>query len=359
MPEERSEAIFLTSTGFAARQAIRELRARDIAVGPLLRKAGLPESEVERVIHGGHPVKNRISALGQSRFLDLAAEAAADHVFGLRLAERADARDAGILYYVVCGGRDVEQALKSLARYYRLANDAIRLKLTRTAGGGVFEADVHGIPVQTARQNVEFGFAVIIRALRKATGRALAPDRIVFAHSRGAEQKECERFFHCPVEFGRAASEGVSVHRMELSADFLAAPLLTADAKLLDALKPFCDAAALERGAVSGTLRSVAEHEIEKLLPTGKAQAQNVAKALALSVRTLSRRLAEEGTTFAEVVDELRRSLAHQYLKDPAMSLSQISWLLGYEGSTSFNHAYKRWTGRSPSAARGLKAPAA
>ena len=58
--------------------------------------------------------------------------------------------------------RDVEQALKSLARYYRLANDAIRLKLTRTAGGGVFEADVHGIPVQTARQNVEFGFAVII-----------------------------------------------------------------------------------------------------------------------------------------------------------------------------------------------------
>jgi AraC-like DNA-binding protein len=75
----------------------------------------------------------------------------------------------------------------------------------------------------------------------------------------------------------------------------------------------------------------------------------------ALSVRTLSRRLADEGTTYAEVVDQLRRSLALQYMKDPGMSLSQIAWLLGYEGSTSFNHAFKRWTGRSPSVARNEK----
>jgi CubicO group peptidase (beta-lactamase class C family) len=55
---------------------------------------------------------------------------------------------------------------------------------------------------------------------------------------------------------------------------------------------------------------------------------------------------------FGEVVDQLRKSLATQYLKDPGMSLGQIAWLLGYEGSTSFNHAFKRWTGRSPSADR-------
>jgi AraC-like DNA-binding protein len=91
---------------------------------------------------------------------------------------------------------------------------------------------------------------------------------------------------------------------------------------------------------------------VETLLPHGKATAQTVAKALAMSVRTLSRRLADEGTTYAEAVDQLRRSLALQYLKDPGMSLAQIAWLLGYEGSTSFNHAFKRWTGASPSVAR-------
>jgi AraC-like DNA-binding protein len=54
-------------------------------------------------------------------------------------------------------------------------------------------------------------------------------------------------------------------------------------------------------------------------------------------------------------VDQLRRSLALQYVKEPSLSLSQIAWLLGYEGSTSFNHAFKRWTGQSPSAARNQK----
>jgi AraC-like DNA-binding protein len=47
--------------------------------------------------------------------------------------------------------------------------------------------------------------------------------------------------------------------------------------------------------------------------------------------------------------------MAIQYLKDSEMSLAQIAWLLGYEGSTSFNHAFKRWTGRSPSGDRNLK----
>jgi AraC-like DNA-binding protein len=91
------------------------------------------------------------------------------------------------------------------------------------------------------------------------------------------------------------------------------------------------------------------------LLPHGKAQKKTVSKAVALSVRTLSRRLADEGTTYEEVVDQLRRSLALQYVKELSMSVSQIAWLLGYEGSTSFNHAFSRWTGQSPSAARNQK----
>jgi AraC-like DNA-binding protein len=66
--------------------------------------------------------------------------------------------------------------------------------------------------------------------------------------------------------------------------------------------------------------------------------------------RTLSRRLAAEGTTYDELVDQLRRSLAFQFIKAQTISMSQIASLLGYEGSTSFRHAFARWTGRSPSA---------
>jgi AraC-like DNA-binding protein len=129
-------------------------------------------------------------------------------------------------------------------------------------------------------------------------------------------------------------------------------PLVTADPELLKALEPFCDMEANERRTASDTLRAAVEKEVEKLLPHGKAQRRTVARALGMSTRTFARRLDVEGTTYEDVVDEFRRSLALQYLKDPGMSLSQIAWLLGYEGSTSFNHAFKRWTGYSPSAVR-------
>jgi AraC-like DNA-binding protein len=91
------------------------------------------------------------------------------------------------------------------------------------------------------------------------------------------------------------------------------------------------------------------------LLPHGKAKKQAIAKALGMSTRTLSRKLDGEGTSYDEVVDQMRRSLALQYMRDPGISLSQIAWLLGYEEATSFNHAFKRWTGSSPSGVRNEK----
>jgi AraC-like DNA-binding protein len=108
-----------------------------------------------------------------------------------------------------------------------------------------------------------------------------------------------------------------------------------------------------------GSMRATVENEIQRLLPHGHAQVESVAKALAVSSRTLSRRLSEEGTAFAEVVEHVRRSLAAQYLNESGFTLAEIGWLLGYEGPTSFNHAFKRWTGLSPSVARNeMRAPA-
>jgi AraC-like DNA-binding protein len=129
-------------------------------------------------------------------------------------------------------------------------------------------------------------------------------------------------------------------------------PLITEDVRLLDVLRPICDEAAKQRETAPGSLRALVENEAQRLLPHGGAQRHVVARKLAMSTRTLARRLASQGTSFEEVVDELRRTLALQYMKTPGISLSQVAWLLGYEGATSFNHAFKRWTGRPPSAAR-------
>ena len=115
---------------------------------------------------------------------------------------------------------------------------------------------------------------------------------------------------------------------------------------------PLTDCFQRERNTAQGTLRSLVENEVQKLLPHGKANRQRVAKALSLSERTLAQKLGEENTSYENVVDRLRHSLAVQSITEPSVSVAQIAWLLGYEGPTSFNNAFARWTGRSASEAR-------
>ena len=228
---------------------------------------------------------------------------------------------------------------KQLRRYANTTSNRVRF-----CGGRAYPNMILRSPKAT--QNTEFILGCFRTAFRALTGRNVTPTTVAFSHNRNSDLHEFERFFGCRVEFG------ANTNLLALTDDALRIPLLKADPKLLHALRPFCDMAAKERNATTGALRSAVEREVEKLLPHGKATARTVAKNLALSVRTQSRRLADEGTTYAEVVDHLRRSLALQYLKEPDMSVSQIAWLLGDEGSTSFNHAFRRWTGQSPSTAR-------
>jgi AraC-like DNA-binding protein len=328
-----------TVTGFAAKCAIAALRKHNVAVQPLLHRAGLSE------LNFGNP-RHRVSAIGQIKFLEYAAEAMDDAAFGLHLAEQSNPREAGLLFYVVSAARSLDQALALLARYSRIANETVRLKLTRQPEGVIAEINWVGISRHRVKQNVEFLVAVVVKAIRETTGRDIRPTRIAYAHVRAADLREFQRFFGCPVEFGAQSDQ------MEFSNDTLALPFITEDPHLLEALRPFCDEAARARNTTMGSVRALVENEVQRLLPSGQAQAETVAKTLALSVRTLSRRLSKEGTTFAEVIDQLRRSLALEYVTEPGLTLGQITWLLGYEGPTSFHHAFKRWTGLSPSVAR-------
>jgi AraC-like DNA-binding protein len=335
--------------GFAAKEAIAALRKRHVDIAPLLRRAGLSEHDLALAENDGNPTSHRISAAAQVKFLDYAAEAMNDSAFGLHLVEQTDPRDAGIYFYVASAAKDIDEALALYARYFRIVNEAVRLKSTRKPNGVAVEVEFIGLPRHLARQTAEFGMAALLKGLRVIAGRNIHPKEVSFAHIRSSGAREFERFYGCPVEFGASSD------LFEFSNDTLAIPLFTADPKLLKALESFCAMAAKERNTAAGTLRAAVENEVEKLLPHGKAKKETVAKAVALSMRTFSRRLADEGVTYEEVVDQLRRSLALQYIKEPSVSVSQIAWLLGYEGSTSFNHAFRRWTGQSPSTARNQK----
>ena len=67
-----------------------------------------------------------------------------------------------------------------------------------------------------------------------------------------------------------------------------------------------------------------------------------------MSERTLARKLSDEELNFTQILQQLRRDLAVCYLDDPKLHVSKIAWLLGFREVSTFTHAYKRWTGKTP-----------
>ncbi len=99
---------------------------------------------------------------------------------------------------------------------------------------------------------------------------------------------------------------------------------------------------------ISLKVREILAGELGK----GEPSVEVVAKKLALTARTLQRRLRDERTTFQSVVDGLRADLAARYLRDPTLGISEVAFLLGYADASAFARAHKRWTGRAPAAER-------
>ena len=122
---------------------------------------------------------------------------------------------------------------------------------------------------------------------------------------------------------------------------------MSGDSQLLKILTAHADDLLAERHSVTG-LQSMVANQLASLLPSGESRAAVVARQLGMSTRSFTRHLAEEGTTFAEILEQLRRRLAARYLADERMSVQQTAWLLGYSEVGAFNHAYKRWTGTAP-----------
>jgi AraC-like DNA-binding protein len=84
----------------------------------------------------------------------------------------------------------------------------------------------------------------------------------------------------------------------------------------------------------------------------GETRIEAVARVLAVSVRSLQRRLAEAGLSYQQLLEDTRRAAAAQYLSDPALSIGEVGYLLGYSEPAAFHRAFKRWHGVPPLAYR-------
>jgi AraC-like DNA-binding protein len=128
-------------------------------------------------------------------------------------------------------------------------------------------------------------------------------------------------------------------------------PFLTANDEMWRVFEPALRRRLADLDRVESTAGRVRAALLE-LLPAGQPTAAEVARRLALSGRTLQRRLADEGTTFQAVLDRTRLALARHYLARPDVTVTEVAFLLGYDEPSSFYRAFHRWSGTTPQQAR-------
>jgi AraC-like DNA-binding protein len=334
-----------TCRAILTRRAAARLRAAQVDLKPLLSRAGLTVAELD-------DPDTRVAVRNQMTFINLAADALGDDCLGLTLATEFDCRDLGLWYYVLASSETLGTALERAARYSRIGNEALVFEY-RKGREPSQRLSYAGIPRHADRHQMEFCVVAAIRMYRLLTGRQFTPARVSMVHLREKGAADFTRILGTEVAFGSEVDEIV------FPSDAPEFPLVDADPRLNKILVEVGEGALSEReravGINVGPVRILVENAVTPLLPHGGARADIIARKLGMSERTLARRLAEEGVTFGEVVQQLKAALARYYLEEETMPISTIAWLLGFETPSSFSHACKRWTGKAP---RELRAPA-
>jgi len=319
--------------GTLARLASARARAAGIDVAPLMAKAGVSRQQVEEEDF-------ELPAEDQIRFVELVADALHDDLLGFHLVRDVDLRELGLLYYVLNSSDLLGDALRRTERYCAIINEGVRL---RVSGGKGLALDLKYVGVKrlSDRQQIEAWVTGLVRICRQITNRQLLPCSVSFVHRREGGCPEMNAFM------GREVTFGADADRIVFPRTAQQMPVLGADPYLNRLLVRYCEEARAHRASTS-TFRIRVENAIAPLLPHGKATAREIARRLSMSPRTLTRQLAPEGLNFSTVLDRLRADLARRYLQDGGLSSSKIAWMLGYGEVSAFNHAYKRWTGRTP-----------
>lgn len=264
----------------------------------------------------------------------------------IELASSITIEDFQLLGFLMLTSATGADALVSLSRYLPLLTE-----------GGEWSLETKGelhvarwrrvVDAGDLEQRVanEFAAAQYVRLLRQVCRRELAPVRVTFCHREPSRTRTHAAFFRCPIEWDASVDSVCFEARVLQFAPPLANP----------ALHAFLRARADEILAARKTRSSVSEQIREAIaieLRSGPPPLSRVARRLAMSDRSLRRRLQGEQQSFRNIVECLRRDRAIELLQSGCMSIAEVATRLGYSDPSAFSRAFKRWCGRSPQSFR-------
>lgn len=262
--------------------------------------------------------------------------------FGLTVAKFIQVSNLHALGYALAASANLMEFCSRLQRYFRLASQTTEIGMVESAD----ELALHMrllVDVSAETEDAFLGFVVL--AMRRLYKPEFNPLRVELHHAMPLDGPvPYESLFRSPVLFG--ATTPILV----LPKGDLENPLTGACAELAQLNDNLATSyiARLDKSDVVTTVRQ----KIIEYLPNGDCTREKVACAMCISPTTLQFKLASRSTSFQELLDSTRKELAGSYVRQSALSITEISFLLGFSDTSNFTRAFKRWQGVSPTGFR-------
>ncbi len=316
------------------RTIARALDARGLSARDLVTRAGLDP-------RGLSDPRARYPVSDVTRLWRLAVEASADPCIGLFVSRFVNMTTFQALGCSVLASPTLKEAFERMVRYGRFATDAAGFRLETI--GERYRVAVAFSPGATrpCDEALDAFLALQVRTVRNlADRRELSPLAVQLERPEPSPSEPFHELFRAPIRFS-AAENALEFGRAELEA-----PLPSANAELArrsdEVLSHFL--AELDQVRVVSRVRAA----VAQRLGAGEPHEESVARTLGMSARTLQRRLADEGTSYHQILKQMREQLARAYIRE-GWSVTEVAFTLGFGDTSSFSRAFKRWTGVAPS----------
>jgi len=279
-----------------------------------------------------------------------AAKRSGDDAIGLHVGEFSRTAFVDLVDFAMISRPTLAKAYEDLKPLISKLYPEGEIALTAADGVAVFSYRIDPAEADLNRHRCEALMASVLTLARHAIGREEPVTSVAFQHARPRDVSEHERIFQGPVQFSSPVNE------MQFSARWLDAPLATADPNLCAVLDRHLSDL-FDRIPSSQSFSHSVRRHLLRSLRSGPINLSRFAKGLAVSERTLQRRLEQEGTSLQKLIEESRHELSLTLLRRSHLSLAEISQRLGYATLASFSRAFRRWRGVSPAAYRRAQRP--
>ena len=264
-----------------------------------------------------------------------------DPLLGLKLGRAYTMESYGLVGYAFLSAPTLRHALAIIRRYGPLSFTLFEIdfQMQGTVATSRFLPS-EPIPADLLTFYVDRDMAAGVFSCELALQTSLSLSGASLMHSEENRQGDYEAYFGCPVVFDAPWSE------LRFEAALLDSPMPLRDAETSSACQQQCQMLLARMSKTSGFIERVRQLTVAR--PGFFPDIEFVAEKLHMTSRTLRRRLADEDSSYQQILAEVRYQLAREYLGSSKLPLEEISVLLGYSTPGNFSHAFKRWYGSSP-----------